>query len=65
VAWANSPAVDASVRLGLGTWTPAVVSSSFSQLTNLVAGNNAFASTTWTTGIHVKYHVALVESDYR
>jgi hypothetical protein len=65
VVWANSPAIDASVRLGLGTWAPAVVSSSFSQLTNLVVGNNSFASVAWTTGIHVKYHVALVESDFR
>jgi hypothetical protein len=65
VAWANGPTVDASVRLGLGTWVPAVVAGGISQLTNLVAGNNAFASAVWTTGIHVKYHVALVESDFR
>ncbi|MGZ6273164.1 MAG: hypothetical protein ACXWM8_02570 [Candidatus Limnocylindrales bacterium] len=60
-----SNGLNVAVRLGLGTWTPAVVISSFSQLTNLVAGNNAFASAVWTTGIHVKYHVALVESDFR
>jgi hypothetical protein len=65
VGWANGPAVNASVRLGLGTWASTAVASGASQLTNLVAGNNGFASVVWTAGIGVKYHVALRESDYR
>jgi hypothetical protein len=66
VGWApNGPTVNAAVRLGLGTWVPAVVGSGNAKLTYLVAGNNAFASAVWPVGIGVKYHVALKQSDYR
>ena len=66
VAWAGNGAVNnAAVRLGLGAWTSAMVGSGNAKLTTLVAGNNAFASATWTVGIGVKYHVALKQSDYR
>ena len=63
--WSNGPTVNASVRPGLGTWVSTAIATGTSQLTNLVAGNNAFASAAWTVGIGVKYHVALKQSDYR
>ena len=65
VGWApNGASNNAAVRLGLGTWSSSSVGSG-AKLTNMVAGNNAFASAVWPVGIGVKYHVALKQSDYR
>jgi hypothetical protein len=66
VGWPPSgPSVNAAVRLGLGTWSSSVIGAGSARLTTVVAGNNAFASATWSVGIGVKYHVALKQSDYR
>ncbi len=66
VGWLPSgPSVNAAVRLSLGTWSSSSVGASNANLTNLVAGNHAFASAVWPVGIGVKYHVALDQSDYR
>ena len=66
VGWApNGPTANAAVRLGKGTWVPAVVGSGNALVTYVVATNNAGASAVWPVGIHVAYHLALKQSDYR
>ena len=66
VGWApNGPAANAAIRLGLGTWVSSTVGSGNAAVTYVVATNNAGASAVWPVGIHVAYHLALKQSDYR
>ena len=53
-----------AVRLGSGQWVPMVVSGN-PQLTYVMATNNARASVVWPARNGVKYHHALVQSDYQ
>ncbi len=53
-----------AVRLGLGPWVPMVISGN-PEPTNVLAANNARASIIWSVANGVKYHRALLQSDYQ
>jgi hypothetical protein len=67
VGWAadggtRSPNV--AVRLGSGQWVPMVISGN-PEPTNVLATNNARASVIWSAANGIKYHRALMQSDYQ
>ena len=53
-----------AVRLGSGQWAPMVISGS-PQIAFVLATNNAHASAVWAARNGVKYHHAIVQSDYQ
>jgi hypothetical protein len=53
-----------AVRLGLGQWVPMVISGN-PPIAFVVAANNARASAVWAARNGVKYHHAIVQSDYQ
>ncbi len=65
VGWAayGGTGPNVAVRLGSGPWVPMVISGN-PEPTTVLATNNARASVIWSVANHVKYHRALMQSDY-
>ena len=63
-AYAGAGNPNVAVRFGLGPWVPMVISGN-PQPTNVLATNNARASVLWSVANGVKYHRALMQSDFQ
>ncbi|HVU18464.1 MAG TPA: hypothetical protein VHD32_16290 [Candidatus Didemnitutus sp.] len=67
VGWASYGGTgnpNTAVRLGSGQWVPMVVAGN-PGITDVSVTNNARASVVWSKNNGVKYHVSLLESDFR
>ncbi len=63
-AYGSAGSPNVAVRLGSGQWVPMVISGN-PEPTSVLATNNARASVVWSAANGVKYHRALMQSDYK